>query len=452
VREEIPKKNPTVALLSLGCPKNLVDSEGMARALEKEGFAPAGGIEGADVLLINTCTFVKDATEESLEKIREGARLKRRGDVGCLIVAGCLAQRLGNRLADDIPEVDGLIGTGSWPKVAEVCRLVMSGGGRPIRTGPWAEGSVYPIRERSSFGHFGYLKITEGCHRCCSYCVIPSVRGPLRSCPAEGLLEEARALAAGGVREMLLVGEDTGAYGADSRSEWTLPRLLRELNRLDGIGWVRILYLHPDSLNQDLLEAAEECDKVCAYLDMPVQHASDRVLKRMRRPTSKRDLERALKLAKLSPKDLALRTTVMLGFPGETDADFQELMDFVKTWEFDHLGAFCYSREEGTDAACYPDQVDTAVALARRSELMEAQAKISLKRNKAEVGRTAKVLVDEMREDALVSARTERQAPEIDGVTLVADAETSPGGFLRVKITDAGPYDLAAVALAEDTT
>jgi ribosomal protein S12 methylthiotransferase len=320
-----------------------------------------------------------------------------------------------------------------------------------VRTGPWAEEGVYPVRERSSFGHFGYLKITEGCHRCCSYCIIPSVRGPLRSVAPERVIEEARALTGGGVRELLLVGEDTGAYGKDLDGDWTLPRLLRELNSLDGVGWVRILYLHPDSMDRELLQAAEECDKVCAYLDMPIQHASDRILKRMNRPTSRRDLDRVLKMARLSPKGFALRTTLMLGFPGETDEEFQELVSFVKTWEFDHLGAFCYSREEGTPAASYLDQVEEAVGRARRSEIMELQAEISLKKNRAAIGRSVNVLADEVRKDGLLAARTERQAPEVDGITLVSEAKAEPGRFLSVRITDAGPYDLAAVALTEGT-
>lgn len=449
MKSAAPDGAPTVALLSLGCPKNLVDSECMARVLESAGFSPAGAVEGADVLVINTCTFVKDATEESLEKIRECAGLKRRGDVGRLVVAGCLAQRMGERLVEEIPEIDGLIGTGSVSRAAEVCELAMRGGEVVVRTEPWAGESGYAVRRVSSFRHFAYLKVTEGCHRRCSYCVIPSVRGPLRSLPPELVLEEARALCEGGVKELVLVGEDTGAYGADLGTGWDLPRLLRELNKVDGAEWVRVLYLHPASLSRRLLEAAEECDRVCAYLDVPIQHASDEILTRMNRPTSRRDLDRVLKAAKLSPKGFALRTTVMLGFPGETDGDFRELMSFVRTWEFDHLGAFCYSREDGTPASRYPEQVKESLALERRSKIMETQAKISFKKNKAAIGRIEKVLVDDVREDGLLTARTERQAPEIDGVTLVAGAELRPGGFARVRITDAGPYDLAAVASAE---
>jgi ribosomal protein S12 methylthiotransferase len=425
------KTGHTVALLSLGCPKNLVDSERMARALEEEGFKPAGRVDGADILLINTCTFVKEATEESMQKIMEGALLKRRGSVGRLVVAGCLAQRMGERLAAEVPDVDGLIGTAGWPRVAEVCRLVLSENTRPVRMEPWNSQGVYPIRLRSSFGHYGY-------------CIIPSVRGPLRSFPPERLLDEARALARDGVRELLLVGEDTGVYGRDLREGWTLPLLLRELQRLDGIRWVRILYLHPASLDRELLRAAEECDKVCAYLDMPVQHASDRILERMNRPTSKRDLERVLEMAKLSPKRFALRSTVMVGFPGETHADFRELMEFVEAWEFDHLGAFCYSRERGTPAACYSDQVEGAVALERRSEIMELQAGISLKKNKAAIGRLVEVMIDGVRADGLLAGRTQRQAPEVDGVTLVSGREADPGEFVRARITGAEPYDLVA--------
>jgi ribosomal protein S12 methylthiotransferase len=249
----------------------------------------------------------------------------------------------------------------------------------------------------------------------------------------------------------LLVGEDTGAYGKDLGDGWNPSRLLGELETTAGLKRLRMLYVHPASVTEELLLAAEESEKVCAYLDVPVQHASDRILAAMNRPTTKRDLERVLEMIKLSPKGFALRTTVMVGFPGETDAEFRELAEFVERWEFDHLGAFCYSREEGTAAAGYPDQIEEEIAVERRCEIMKLQAKISLKKNKASIGRLVDVMADGTRGDGLTSARTDRQAPEVDGVTLVSGATPRPGEFLRVRITDAGVYDLKAVASEEGT-
>ncbi len=442
------REQPTLALVSLGCPKNLVDSEGMAEILSGMGFRPAGGLRGADVVLINTCTFIKDAAEESLEAISEALELKRDGAVGVVVVAGCLVQRMGRRLMARFPDLDGALGTGSWPQVGRVCREALEGTERSLRLDPPGRTVLLPGRTKSSHGHFAYLKITEGCHRRCSYCIIPSVRGPLLSAPPDALLREAGALVRSGVVELILVGEDTGAYGADVDGRWSLTGLLSELNSLPGLGWIRLMYVHPCSVNDRLIATIEECDKVCAYMDVPIQHASDRVLSAMNRPTSKKNIERVLRSLKDSPKDFALRTTVMVGFPGETQSDFEELKAFVSEWEFDHLGAFCYSPEGGTKAASYPAQVDDAVTANRRSEIMEAQAKISLKKNRAVIGSAAEVLVDEISGDGGLPSRTRRQAPGVDGITLVSGAAAGPGELLTVSILDADEYDLYAAPAA----
>jgi ribosomal protein S12 methylthiotransferase len=436
-------ESPSVALVSLGCPKNLVDSEGMAEILERMGFRAAGAMRGADVLLVNTCGFVRDAADESTTKIREALRLKREGAVRAVVAAGCLVQRMGAGIADEFPDLDAAVGTGSWHRVGEACRLALSGEARPfILDAPGAD-TLEPARSRSSYGHFGYLKVTEGCHRRCSYCLIPTLRGPLRSAPPEALVEEARSLARSGAVELMLVGEDIGSYGAEARGGWDLARLIAELDGVEGLRWIRLLYVHPASIDRRLVEAAESCEKVCSYIDVPVQHASDRVLSRMNRPTSRADLERALGLLKSSRKDFALRTTVMVGFPGETDDDFGELVSFVKEWEFDHLGAFCYSPEVGTKAAEYSDRVGAQRAEERMSEIMTIQSEISLKKNRAAVGGRAVVLVDEVGGDGVSVARTARQAPLIDGVTLVEGAAV-PGRFLTVLLTGAEEYDLHA--------
>lgn len=447
---ESASESPAVALVSLGCPKNLVDSEAMARILEDLGFRAAAEVRGADILVINTCGFLQEAAEESLERIADGLSFKREGAVRKVIVAGCLVQRLGERLTDEFPDLDGAVGTGSWHRIGEVCRMLLAGQERAVRIDPPGSGSLSTLRRRSSYGHFAYLKISEGCHRHCSYCVIPSIRGPLRSVPPDALVKEAEELARGGAAEFVLVGEDIGAYGRDMGEGWNLARLLRELNGASGVRWIRMLYVHPASVNRDLVAAAEECERVCSYIDMPIQHASSRVLTRMNRPTTRGDLERVLKMLKTSPKRFAIRTTVMVGFPGETDSDFEELRSFVKEWEFDHLGAFCYSPEGGTDAAGFSAQLDVAAKEDRRSEIMQLQSEISLKKNKAMVGSVAEVLVDVKRDDGLLQARTERQAPQVDGLTLVSGSGAARGEFLTVLLTGADVYDLHATPFREN--
>jgi ribosomal protein S12 methylthiotransferase len=443
---------PSIALVSLGCPKNLVDSEGMAEILGAMGFRAAGAMRGADVLLINTCGFVRDAADESTSKIREALRLKREGAVRAVVAAGCLVQRMGAGIADQFPDLDGAVGTGSWRRIGEVCRLALAGEGKPILLDAPGSETLGPVRIRSSYGHFGYLKVTEGCHRRCSYCLIPTLRGPLRSVPEDALVQEARSLTASGAVELILVGEDIGSYGTDSPEGCDLARLIAELDGVEGARWIRLLYVHPASVDRRLVEAAEECEKVCSYIDVPVQHASDRVLSRMNRPTSRADLERALGLLKSSPKDFALRTTVMVGFPGETEDDFRELVSFIEEWEFDHLGAFCYSPEVGTRAASYPDRVEARKAEERMSEIMSIQSEISLKKNRAAVGTRTVVLVDEVGDEGVSVARTGRQAPHIDGVTLVTGAAVAPGRFLKVVVTGAQAYDLQARPCGEELT
>jgi ribosomal protein S12 methylthiotransferase len=445
-------KLPSVALVSLGCPKNLVDSETMACLLENSGFRAAGDIHGADVLIINTCGFVEDATEESLERIAEGLEHKAEGSVKKVVAAGCLVQRMGKRLIEEFPELDGAVGTGSWPGIGDVCRLVLAGERGLLRLDPPGQHTPPATRNRSSFGHFAYLKVTEGCHRHCSYCVIPSLRGPLRSTPPDVVLSEAEALVGGGARELILVGEDIGAYGAEKGAGWSLAGLLRELNGVRGVEWIRMMYVHPGSVAEPLIEAAEECEKVCAYIDLPIQHAADGVLSRMNRPTGRADLERVMKMLKASPKEFAVRTTVMVGFPGETPSDFNDLMSFVKEWEFDHLGAFCYSPEGGTDASGYPSQVGGAVKEDRKSKIMQLQAEISLKKNSEKVNSVLDVLVDEGLGEGRLAARTERQAPQVDGCTLVSGSIARPGEFVSVRITGSDVYDLHAVPAMETSS
>jgi len=438
-----------VALVSLGCPKNLVDSEAMAELLDSEGFAPAPSVDKADLVIVNTCTFVREATEESAEKLREILALKEAGLVRNVIAAGCLVQRLGEGILARFPGLDGAVGTGSWHRIVEACRDALSGGNRAVSLDPPGRSTPVPRRRRSSCGHYAYLKVTEGCHRRCSYCLIPKLRGELRSVPAGELVDQARALADSGVTELILVGEDIGAYGNDLGSQWDLPRLLETLAGVEGVNWIRMLYVHPASVNERLVKTAEDCGKVCAYIDVPVQHASDRILSRMERPTTRRDLERVMSLLRSSAKSFAVRTTVMVGFPGERREDFEELMEFLRAWEFDHLGAFCYSAELGTKAAEYPDRVDTRVSRERRLELMELQRSISRKRNSSRLGERTTVVVDAVGDAGLLVGRTQRQAPDIDGVTLVRGGGR-PGEYLSVEITGAGDYDLEGRVASED--
>ena len=401
----------------------------------------------ADVILVNTCCFIGDAKEESVNTILEMARLKEEGACRALIVTGCLAQRYKQEILDEIPEVDAILGTTSYEDVAGIVKQVLEGRGTTHLTSFHDLGELpdtKAARVVTTGGYYAFLKIAEGCDKRCTYCIIPYLRGPYRSVPMEQLLEEARQLAQGGVKELILVAQETTLYGKDIYGEKSLPKLLHELAQIPGIQWIRIQYCYPEEITDGLIEAIRTEEKVCHYLDIPIQHASNRILKRMGRRTNREELtERIAKLRREIP-DIALRTTMISGFPGETQADHEELMDFVNEMEFERLGVFAYSAEEDTPAYSYPDQVPQEVKEGRRDEIMELQQDIAFGHCEDMVGRVLTVLIEgKVVDEPVYVGRTYMDAPNVDGLIFVnAEMELMSGDFVRVKVTGAAEYDL----------
>lgn len=427
-----------VYLVSLGCPKNQVDSEVMMGLLLREGWTPAEGPEEADLIVVNTCAFLQEAVSEAVETILEMAELRREG--ASLVVAGCLPQRYGEEVAKELPEVDLWLGPGDIPKLPQLLRR---------RRGFFVGDPNAFLYDRHSprvlfnSPFVAYVKIAEGCSHRCTFCIIPRLRGRYRSRDPEDVLEEVRALAAQGVKEVVLVAQDTTAYGRDLGLEGGLEALLRRLLEVPGYRWLRFLYTypHPQDLPQGLLELLAEGGRLVPYLDLPIQHVSDKVLERMQRRTSGKDIRGLVETLKARWPQIALRATVMVGFPGEGEGEFRELMDFVAWAEFTHLGVFRFSAEEGTEAAEMADQVPPEVAEERYRRLMELQQGISWRKNLEWVGREVEVLVEGATEEGQPVGRTPFQAPEIDGVTIV-EGPGKPGEVIPVEITEAGPYDL----------
>ena len=435
-----------VLFVSLGCDKNLVDTEKMLGILGGDGFQFTDSEEEADVIIINTCCFIGDAKEESVNTILEMARCKEERRCKALLVTGCLAQRYKDEILTEIPEVDGILGTSSYDQIGAMVKQILeekkehiscfqdinalprTDGGRMVTTG----------------GHYAFLKIAEGCDKHCTYCIIPSLRGSYRSVPMEDLLQEARGLAAQGVKELILVAQETTLYGVDLYGEKSLPRLLRELAKIPGIQWIRIQYCYPEEITDELIQVIREEEKVCHYLDIPIQHASDPVLKRMGRRTNQEELRRIIgKLRKEIP-DLAIRTTLISGFPGETEEDHEELMAFVDEMEFERLGVFAYSLEEDTPAAQMPDQVPQELKEERRDEIMELQQEIAFEKAESLVGRVLDVMIEgKVADEPAYVGRTYMDSPNVDGLIFVnADLQLMSGDFVRVKVTGAAEYDL----------
>ena len=440
-------ENMKLFCVSLGCDKNLVDTEKMLGLLGGTGFTFTDDEMEAEVILVNTCCFIGDAKEESVNTILEMARLKEEGACRALIVTGCLAQRYKQEILDEIPEVDAILGTTSYEDVAGIVKQVLEGRGTTHLTSFHDLGELpdtKAARVVTTGGYYAFLKIAEGCDKRCTYCIIPYLRGPYRSVPMEQLLEEARQLAQGGVKELILVAQETTLYGKDIYGEKSLPKLLHELAQIPGIQWIRIQYCYPEEITDGLIEAIRTEEKVCHYLDIPIQHASNRVLKRMGRRTNREELtERIAKLRREIP-DIALRTTMISGFPGETQADHEELMDFVNEMEFERLGGFAYSAEEDTPAYSYPDQVPQEVKEGRRDEIMELQQDIAFGHCEDMVGRVLTVLIEgKVVDEPVYVGRTYMDAPNVDGLIFVnAEMELMSGDFVRVKVTGAAEYDL----------
>lgn len=433
-----------ILIVSLGCDKNLVDTEMMLGMLAERGHTFTDDETEAEAAVVNTCCFIGDAKEESVNAILQMAELKKEGRLKVLIVAGCLAQRYREEIQEEIPEVDEILGTMAFDRVVDAIEEVAAGKRQNHITEPDAALVCGKRRSVTTGGYYAYLKIAEGCDKRCTYCIIPKVRGSYRSVPMETLVEEAGRLAEGGVRELILVAQETTVYGKDLYGRKALPELLKRLCAIPGLYWIRLLYCYPEEITEELIETIRTEPKICHYLDMPIQHASDRILKKMGRKTNQQELrERIARLREQIP-DICLRTTLISGFPGEEQEDFVTLYNFVDELEFDRLGVFAYSREEGTVAADMPEQVPEEVKEARRSELMELQQEIAFEKAQSMTGKTLVAMIEGRvdGENAYV-ARTYMDAPNVDGLLFIhTSRELMSGDFVRARITGAYEYDL----------
>ena len=433
-----------ILFISLGCDKNLVDSEHMLGLLVKHGYEITDDEMQADIIVINTCCFIHDAKEESIENILQMAEYKKQGSCKVLLVTGCMAERYREEIHQEIPEVDAVLGTNSYDRIllatedvlrgshyehyAELTGIPKTDGGRIVTTG----------------GYYEYLKIAEGCDKHCTYCIIPTLRGSYRSVPMEELLQEARELASQGVRELVLVAQETTLYGVDLYGKPSLHLLLKELCRIPELYWIRILYCYPEDIYPELIQTMKEEKKICHYLDLPIQHANDEILRRMGRHTTKEELVQIITTLREELPDITLRTTLITGFPGETKEQHEELMEFVNDMEFDRLGVFTYSPEEGTPAARMEHQIDEEVKLDRQAELMELQQDISMELGERKIGQTLTVMIEgKVADENAYVARSAADAPGVDGYVFVNTEETLVSGdFVKVKITGALEYDL----------
>lgn len=442
-----------ILFISLGCDKNLVDSEVMLGLLDKKGYQIVDSEEDADIIVVNTCCFIHDAKEESIQTILEMAEYKKEGKLKALIVTGCLAQRYQQEIIDEIPEVDAVLGTTSYDHIVEAVEEALAGNGHVVLEDVDALPDVKEKRLVTTGGHYAYMKIAEGCDKHCTYCIIPKLRGNYRSVPMEKLLAEAKDLADQGVKELILVAQETTVYGKDIYGEKSLHKLLRELCKIAGIQWIRILYCYPEEIYDELIQTIKEENKVCHYLDLPIQHASDAVLKRMGRRTSKTQLVEIIEKLRKEIPDISLRTTLITGFPGETQEQHEELKDFVDEMEFDRLGVFTYSPEEDTPAATMADQIPEEVKEDRQAELMELQQEIAFDLAEDMVGREVLVMIEgKVADESAYIGRTYGDAPKVDGYIFVQTGELlMTGDFAKVRVTGALEYDLIGVLSDEYT-
>ena len=433
-----------VLFISLGCDKNLVDSEVMLGLLDAKGYRIVDEEQEADIIVINTCCFIHDAKEESIRTILEMAEYKKEGRLKALIVTGCLAQRYQQEILKEIPEVDAVVGTTSYDRIIRVIEEALAGDGRVELSDIDNLPLVDEKRLLTTGGHYAYLKIAEGCDKHCTYCIIPKIRGNYRSVPMERLMKEAEELAEQGVKELILVAQETTLYGKDLYGERSPHRLLEGLCKIRGIRWIRLLYCYPEEIYDELIQVIKKEKKICHYLDLPIQHASDEILKRMGRKTSREQLEKIIWKLREEIPDITLRTTLITGFPGETKEQHEELMEFIDEMEFDRLGVFTYSPEEDTPAGDMPDQIPEEVKEERRAELMELQQEIAFDQAEEMTGREVLVMVEGkvVDEDAYVG-RTYRDAPNVDGLIFIhTEEELMSGDFARVKVAGALEYDL----------
>lgn len=435
--------NKKVAIVTLGCPKNQVDSEIMTGRIG-EKHQVVSEPEQADVIIINTCTFIESAKAESIDTILEMAQYKSEGNCKTLVATGCLAQRYGEELLAEIPELDGVMGTGNIAEILETLDEAEKEKVRKISAG--APAFIYDEsmpRVRMSPKHYAYVKVAEGCDNYCTYCVIPHVRGHFRSRKQESILQEVKAMAQEGVKEVLLIAQDTTRYGKDLYGEYQLPHLIKEIAEIEGIQWIRLMYCYPELFTDELIQVMKHTPKVCRYLDLPLQHAHNKILREMNRRGTIQEAEELINKLRREMPDIRLRTTMITGFPGETEEEFATVLDFAKKIRFDRLGAFAYSQEESTPAAKREDQIPEDIREQRRDELMRMQQDIAYQQQQRWVGQTLKVLIEEELADGRWVGRSEGDAPEIDGVVYVQSQITLEiGEFILVKITEADSYDL----------
>lgn len=430
--------------ISLGCDKNLTDTEVMLGLLASRGYEMTDDECEADIIVINTCCFIHDAKEESIQNILEMAEYKKEGSLKALIVTGCLAQRYRQEILDEIPEVDAVLGTTAYDQILDAVDEALKGQNSVRMEDLQRLPKVEVKRQVTTGGHFAYMKIAEGCDKHCTYCIIPKIRGRFRSRPMEELIREAEELAEQGVKELILVAQETTLYGKDLYGEKSLPVLLRKLCKISGLRWIRVLYCYPEEITDELIRVMKEEPKICHYLDLPIQHANDDILKRMGRKTSKQELIDIVgKLRKEIP-DICLRTTLITGFPGETQEQYEELYRFVSEMEFDRLGVFTYSPEEDTPAALMPDQIEESVKEERQAELMELQQEIAFEAAENMVGKEVLVMIEgKVADENVYVGRTYKDAPNIDGLIFVeTGVELVSGDFAKVRVTGALEYDL----------
>ena len=433
-----------ILFISLGCDKNLVDTEVMLGLLASRGYEMTDDEAQADVIVINTCCFIHDAKEESIQNILEMAEYKKQGKIRALIVTGCLAQRYRQEIIDEIPEVDEVLGTTAYDKILDAVDAALAGEHSVMLSDLDALPLPDTKRLVTTGGHFAYLKIAEGCDKHCTYCIIPKIRGNFRSVPMEHLLKEAQELADQGVKELILVAQETTLYGKDLYGEKSLHVLLKNLCKIAGIRWIRILYCYPEEITDELIQVMKEEPKICHYLDLPIQHANDTILGRMGRRTSKQELVDIIGKLRSEIPDICLRTTLITGFPGETEEQHEELMEFVEEMEFDRLGVFTYSPEEDTPAAEMAGQIDEEVKLDRQADLMELQQEIAFDNAEDMIGREVLVMIEgKVADENAYVGRTYRDAPNVDGLIFInTDEELLSGDFARVRVSGALEYDL----------
>ncbi len=438
-----------ILFISLGCDKNLADTEMMLGTLVQRGFSITDDEAQAQAVVVNTCCFINDAKQESINTLLEMAELRKSGAVKALIAAGCLAQRYWEEIQKEIPEVDVIVGTTAIDAIADALEEVLAGKPQNYLKDISHMPAVYDHsaehkRIVTTGGHYAYLKIAEGCDKHCSYCIIPKVRGHYRSIPMEELILEAERLVSFGAKEIILVAQETTLYGMDLYGEKRLPELLKRLCAIAGVYWIRLLYCYPEEITDELIETIRTQDKVCSYLDIPIQHASDRILKRMGRRTDRQELTDIITKLREQIPEICLRTTIITGFPGETQEEHESLLEFVDEMAFDRLGVFPYSPEEDTPAALFEDQVDEAVKLERQADIMELQQEIAFEKAQAAVGSTMLVMVEgRLPDEHAYVARSYKDAPNVDGFVFIqTERELMTGDFVRVKITGSYEYDL----------